>query len=59
MSTSVNQGEGFRIKDSTKVVFIQTNKNKETIDWYEGPEKLEDVVKNLNKGIGATDTDGK
>ena len=41
---------GFRIKDSTKVVFIQTNKQKETIEYYEGPDKLEDVVEDLNKG---------
>ena len=41
---------GFRIKDETKVVFIQTNKQKETIEYYEGPDKLEDVVEDLNKG---------
>ena len=41
---------GFRIKDDTKVVFIQTNKQKETIEYYEGPDKLEDVVEDLNKG---------
>ena len=50
---------GFRVNDSTKVVFIQTNKNDENIYYYEGPDKLEDVVESLNKGKNATEKDGK
>ena len=50
---------GFRVREDVKVVFIQTNDNKEKFYYEEGVGKLEDLVDDLNKGEGATATDGK
>ena len=47
-TTNVSQSRGFFVDDDVKVVFIQTNDNKETISYESGVDGLEDMVDDLN-----------
>jgi hypothetical protein len=47
-TTNVTESRGFFVDDNVKVVFIQTNDNKETISYESGVDGLEDMVDDLN-----------
>ena len=48
-SQAPNRDNGIRVAADVKIVLTQTNKNKETTDYYEGAEALEAVLEELNE----------
>ena len=48
-SQAPNDDNGIRVAADVKVVLTQTNKNKETTDYYEGAEALGAVLEELNE----------
>ena len=48
-SQAPNNDNGIRVAADVKVVLTQTNKNKETTDYYEGAEALGAVLEELNE----------